>query len=370
VRRHAFAIATSWNASSLSLYFRALAAELAARGHDVVLLVPNQRHDVVDQTGNPRILTWPSKRPVHLRDARFLWNLTREYRPTCMVANFGAANLMLLVGLARRVRHRIAWYHTVSAAIDANWSRSRFRLAALRFRKQLVLRTATAVVAPSEAARRDAVNSMGVAASRCLVRSHAIRDPFTEQPELERLQSGGELVICVGRLDPNKGQDVLIGAIPLLTDEFPGLQVEFVGDGPSATDLMLLAAQLGVASRCNFTGALHPTEVLRRMRRATVVAVPSRAEAFGVVALEALSVGTPVVASAVGGLSEIVRDGVDGFLVPPSDPGAMASRIAQVLRSPGLKNTLSQGARSEFEQRFDQSIEVPNLATWLESLPS
>jgi glycosyltransferase involved in cell wall biosynthesis len=109
-------------------------------------------------------------------------------------------------------------------------------------------------------------------------------------------------------------------------------------------------------------------EVLRKMAAAMATVVPSRSEAFGLVNIESMAVGTPVVGSAVGGIVEIVRDGKDGFLVPPDDPSALATRLETVLTHPQLRRELSRRARERFLAEFEQSRSVREQADWQEAL--
>ena len=98
----------------VSDYLRQLAHTLVKNGHQVVLIVDKQRHDLEDHRANPAIYTWPSPYPWKLRDALFLWDLIRQYKPRCLIGVFRAVNLMMLVGWLMRVPHRIAWYRTTS----------------------------------------------------------------------------------------------------------------------------------------------------------------------------------------------------------------------------------------------------------------
>jgi glycosyltransferase involved in cell wall biosynthesis len=104
------------------------------------------------------------------------------------------------------------------------------------------------------------------------------------------------------------------------------------------------------------------------MAAADVVVVPSRDEAFGIVNVESLAVGTPVVASRVGGISEIVRDGRDGFLVPPDDPAALADRLSTLLCDANLRRTMAGSARRRFVDTYELETNIPRLAEWCEDL--
>jgi glycosyltransferase involved in cell wall biosynthesis len=104
------------------------------------------------------------------------------------------------------------------------------------------------------------------------------------------------------------------------------------------------------------------------MAAAAVVVVPSRSEALGAVNIEALAVGTPVVAANVGGIGEVVRDGLDGYLVPPDDVDALGERIGRLLADPARRATFGDNARRGFLERFELSAGLARHAQWYEEL--
>jgi len=134
---------------------------------------------------------------------------------------------------------------------------------------------------------------------------------------------GGPLALLLGMLSERKGADVFAAGV----DSAPGWQGVMVGDGP-------LAASLAVSHRAvRQVSPVPSAEVANWLRAADVVVVPSRREPLGLAAVEALACGTPVIASNVGGLREVVRDGENGLLVPPDDPGALAAALVRMLDS-------------------------------------
>ena len=354
-----YCISTSWH-GAVSGHFRALAGELAARGHRVFIVVDQQRCDVVNREANPAVLTWPSRRPTNWSDAVWFADFLRRERPRALIANWGATNIMLAVGLAVGVSVRVAWYHTIFNAnvIDGGmgslWSKLRL------WRKRLVYRAATHFATASDAARADLASVYGVPLERIATLGLSLADPGVVSSPASSLD-----VICVGRLFRSKGQDVLLRAIALLPD---AVRLILVGDGPARSEYVALSKKLHIAHRCTFIGTVPPENVPRRMARASVTVVPSRDEAFGMVNIESLAVGTPVVATRVGGIPEIIRDGVDGLLVPPDDPTALANAIATVLRAPGLRDRMSANARQRFLKQYEQQAVVRQQAEWLESL--
>lgn len=365
-----FLLGFTWRDSPPSLHLRALGGELARRGHRVILLVDRQRFDLRRPEANPAIEVWPSPRPVKARDARFLLALLRRHRPRALIANQAPTNLMMLLGWLRRVPVRVAWHRTLTAQIEAG---SRGPLAALthpllRARKRLVYRAATHLIANSEASREDLERHFAVPARRCRVFLNSLADPL---PALEAEGAPAReegLVVCPGRFHPSKGQDVLLRALPAVRERFPGARLEFLGGGPTLEECRRLAEELGVEAAVTFRGTVPRDEVARRLAAAAVAAVPSRSEAFGMVNVEAMAVGTPVVASRAGGIPEVVRDGEEGRLVPPGDPAALAAALSDLLAAGELRRRLGAGGRRRFLERFEQGRAVAEQAGWLEAL--
>ena len=164
------------------------------------------------------------------------------------------------------------------------------------------------------------------------------------------LPRGVPLVLAVGRIQPLKGFDVAVRALALLEDRVPDAHLVIIG-GPSGPAGEAEVERLHTLVRAfGLTGRVHllppqPHELLSTFYRAAdVVLVPSRTESFGLVALEAGACGTPVVASAVGGLTTLVDDGVTGFLVENRDAGAFADAAATILDDPLLAASMGEAA--------------------------
>ncbi len=347
-----FFITATFGDNSVFKYFRSLAGELARRDHRVILIVAGRRYDVVDRDGNPSILTWPSRRPTKLRDAAFLYSLIREYHPDCVIGNFAAVNLCALVGKICGVPNRIAWYHTISRAIEIDSALPKWKQSLLRLRKRWVYRYATRIIANSEAAAKDVQKVFGVAADKCMALPFLI-----PEPEMRNDGVNSDKVVCVGRLYRSKGQATLIRAAKRIRESAPNVVIEFIGDGPERQNYEALAASLGVRDCCSFTGTLPLSDALARVASAAVSVTTSQNEALGLASVEAQAVGTPVVASAVDGITEVVIDGETGFLATPDDADAFAEKIVTLLKNGEMRRRFGLRAREHFEDIFsDKNI--------------
>lgn len=159
-------------------------------------------------------------------------------------------------------------------------------------------------------------------------------------------------VLFVGDLTPRKGVDVLIQAVRRVTDAKLSLRAVIVGHGVQHTALIELARECGLEGVVEFVGWKDRAELSSLYCRARVLAVPSRAEPFGLVIVEAQLCGAVVIASAVGGIPEIITDGQTGFLVPPDDPEVLASTIGRVLGGEQTRASVATMAREHVLKRF------------------
>jgi glycosyltransferase involved in cell wall biosynthesis len=268
-----------------------------------------------------------------------------------------------------RVPIRVAWYHTVSEQIAQDSPQPKWKQGLLQLRKGLAYGAATRLVANSGASAADAQKVYSLPKFKCAVFHNAIRDPLFElrlPADFVRVETAR--LVCVGRFFPSKGQDVLLRALAILKKQIPPVHVEFIGTGPRRKSLEERAQKLGVEGNCTFLDQLPHDEVLRKMAGAVCTVVPSRHEAFGLVNIESMAMGTPVVASAVGGIVEIIRDGKDGFLVPPNEPEKLAEKLLALVSNPRLRSELGCNARQRFLSHFELRGAISEQADWFESI--
>jgi glycosyltransferase involved in cell wall biosynthesis len=159
-------------------------------------------------------------------------------------------------------------------------------------------------------------------------------------------------VLCIAAHNEKKAIDVLIRAMVLLTDIQPPFKLVLAGDGPLRAELEALAASLAVQDRIEFLGHQGRPEIRALLRQCEVFVLPSRSEPFGVAIIEALAYKKPVVATAVGGIREIIEQKKSGILVEPDSPKALADGLRMVLTDSGLKKTLAQNGYARVTECF------------------
>lgn len=157
-------------------------------------------------------------------------------------------------------------------------------------------------------------------------------------------------VIVVANLRPEKGHDVLVDAAPAVLREFPDARFELVGGGAERDALAARAEARGVGGAFVFAG--HADNVAERLAAADLFVLPSRSEAFPNALLEAMAGGLPAVASAVGGVLELVEHERTGLLVPPSDAAALAAALTRLMRRPEEAARMGEAARAHVEAHY------------------
>lgn len=159
-------------------------------------------------------------------------------------------------------------------------------------------------------------------------------------------------LLCVGRLITVKGHLVLLRALAEAREGVPGLTLDIAGHGPLGTALRVYARELGLSDAVRFLGFVSPVQAA--IERAAIVVVPSLGEGFGMVALEAMERGRAVIASAVGGLPEIIADGETGVVVPAGDAGALAEAIVSLAGDLDRTAALGRAGRARALEYFPQ----------------
>jgi D-inositol-3-phosphate glycosyltransferase len=182
------------------------------------------------------------------------------------------------------------------------------------------------------------------------------------------------VLLFVGRIQRLKGLEVLLRAFALLSDV--NGRVIIVGgqkgthESREIARLQHLAGRLGIADRCSFVGAVPHAQLPLYYSAADVTVMPSSYESFGLVAVESLACGTPVVATRVGGLTSIVRDGETGVLVPWRDPQLFADALRRVLTDLGARGRMVRNARASVMEYGWERIADEHLALYGEVLAS
>ncbi len=186
--------------------------------------------------------------------------------------------------------------------------------------------------------------------------------PAEEAPERRTVR-----LLCVGRLISLKGQAILLEAMAELLARGLDVRLTVVGDGPRREELIARGEQLGLADRVEWTGAVGQDEISHYYAEADVFCLPSFAEGVPTVLMEAMLTKTPVVATRIAGVAELVDDGESGLLVPPGRADLLAAAVERLARDPGLRSRLAGAGRGKVEAEFDAARSAERLARLFEA---
>lgn len=223
------------------------------------------------------------------------------------------------------------------------------------FPTRILLRRSDLVVANSQSFRADFIREFPHLEKKTIFIHNGVnpeefglvrRDPERAQDPQNRY------VLCIANHNEKKAVDVLIRATALLTALKPPFKLMLVGDGPLRGQLEALAASLGLEHQVIFLGSQGREEVRNLLHGCEVFTLPSRSEPFGIAVIEAMACGKPVLATAIGGIAEIVESGTSGILVEPDNAAALAHELRRLLSDDQLRKRLGEAGYKRVMQHF------------------
>jgi teichuronic acid biosynthesis glycosyltransferase TuaC len=361
--------------NGVSTHVLCLAKYLHKLGHEVTVLAP----DVFSRKENGITFIWkrpllPYRNPLNPRNLLLpsfaLCNELRNIhsRRPIDILHVHDSTAFLSANLFSRF-HRIPTVFTVHSLPGSEQSAfNPGRVAKMYyFAERYVAKHASALICLSASQvsfmRRFAANSKYLG----IVPNCVDLMPFVpeERAEISRISRSPSREIClfVGSMVRIKGLEWLVKAIPLVLRHRPRAFFVFVGDGPLKRHLVQMVQAIGVAAHTHFEGAVPREKVRLWYRNSSLFILPSLSEGQPQVILEAFADGLPVVATSVGGVPDLVREGWNGLLVPPKDEAALAQAICNLLDNDSLRktyklNALKTAKRFSWEENITRVVEI------------
>ena len=303
------------------------------------------------------VMVLPDRFPGDPRTTRALAALAA--RPDTHILQTHGYKANVLAALAVRSARR-PWIAFLHGETWENWKvRIYFALERLAVRRADRIVVVCRRMAAALCARGVPDSKVRVVHNACLV---APAESERAAPDAD----APRVIGVVGRLSPEKGVDVALRVQQVVVRRAPDARLWVVGEGPDRTRLHDQAEHLGIAPRVDWLG--YREEMGALYRRMSVLLIPSRSEGLPNVALEAMAYGIPVVATAVGGVPEVVTHGRTGFLTAPADVEGLASCVLSLLENAALRRQLGEAARHEAISRFSPDARGRALAKIYEEL--
>lgn len=170
-------------------------------------------------------------------------------------------------------------------------------------------------------------------------------------------------VVCVGRLTPAKGQHLLVDAVARIAQQGGAIRLRVIGAGPDMASLRSQIERLGAGPFVQLDGAVNPDRIRDVYASAHCFCIASFAEGIPVVLMEAMAMGLPCVATRITGIPELIRDGIDGLLVAPSDVDGLAAALRLLMDDPALRERLGRSGRERVLEQYDLQRNVGALGS-------
>ena len=296
---------------------------------------------------------------------RALWKLivaARRSRPDVVVVRgYNAETLGRIAARLSGVKHTIMWVHNIGDAEP----RGRVRVLVDR----ALTRWTSGYFGVAEAQRRYLVDELGYPADKIRIIHNGVDGKqFNASTDRTALAEFGfahddPVVGILAALRPEKDHVNFLRAAREVVDVLPNAKFLIIGDGPTRLPLESLCGELGIATNVRFTGSR--SDVSQLLRAIDVFVLSSvTVECFPMALLEAMAAGRPAVCTAVGGVTEMIVDGVTGYLVPPQDPHQLAGRVISLLSEQHAAQRMGRAARERLESEFDldRSVEKAQRA--------
>lgn len=199
------------------------------------------------------------------------------------------------------------------------------------------------IIAVSSSVKDHLVKNNLASANKVVVINNAIEPKETVLNKKIKLANKAPIIGAIGSLNSQKGHEFLIKAMSLIKTKYPLSMLEIIGDGPLKNPLKLKAKELNIEHNITFLG--YQNDVGKYMKHWDVFVLPSLSETFGIVILEAMQAGIPVVATDVGGIKDIISNHINGILVKSKDPKGIANAAIEIIGRPALAAKLKRGGR-------------------------
>lgn len=354
--RIAYIVTRADSVGGVQVHVRDLAAALRAQGHFPTVITGGNGPFVQQllaqdtPTISLRHLSVPINPVNDLRALREIHGVLKSLSPDLLAVHSAKA------GILGRLAGRSLNIPSVLTAHGWTFTPGipRWQAAVYRQIERSVGPLTTKIITVSEYDRRLGIEA-GIAPEDRLV---TVYNGMPDVPLRLRADPGRSplRLVMVARFEPQKDHETLLHGLAGLTDQ--SWELDLVGDGPLRLPMESLANRLGIASKVRFLG--QRTDVDHILAQAQVGLLVTRWEGFPLCILEAMRAGLPVVATAVAGIGEAVRDGVTGYLIPRGDVMLLRDRIGRLLKDPAARIRMGASGRTRYEQHFTLDHFVTN----------
>jgi len=325
---------------AISKQFVMLAKSFVDNGYRVIFITDGKKK-IENRDDGIEYLSWPSFRPTKSADFLYALKVIRDNKPIATISNFGSVSIMLIASWLLHVPNRICNFHTTPVQSKtlgiAIWK---------KYRKKIIYYLSTLIVFDSDGLKREFIEKYGNIHGKFMILNNGLK-----RIEIKNYKKEG--ILFTGRLEKIKGVEYLIKAMAIVVKQIPSAFVDLYGDGSCKKEYEDLVKDLGLEKNVFFRGNYRHDLLLEKYQHYKLAVLPSLGEGFPLSAIEAIASGLPLVASNVGGLPDIVKEGINGYLVEPQNEKALADKILLLLSDSEKLRSFSEESLQIFNDNYE-----------------
>tara|TARA_B100000900_G_scaffold413388_1_gene437256 strand:- start:674 stop:1759 length:1086 start_codon:yes stop_codon:yes gene_type:complete len=329
-------------------YFKYLGKEFNSNNFSVIFIFDGSLKKLPPNKKNIKYFTYPNQRPTKLKDFIFICKIIKQEKPVLCISNFGSTNIVTIASYVFKVPNRINYFHTSPQQLQIDSKRNAIFDWFLMQRKILILKINTHIITNSFMMSDLITKLFKIKRNRISILPYLIEKSKINWEPLENR----EFSMCiVGRLSISKGHKDLLYAFNECIKENPKLKLLIVGDGPEKKSLQELTESLEQKDNVTFLGNIPNKDIGKIFSKCFASISASKSEAFGIVNIESLREGTPVICTNTEGSNDIIINGKNGFNVDLAKKNDLAKKVALVLKN---WEKYSKSALETFEKKYEK----------------
>ena len=342
-------ISTSKFGAVIPDYFKYLGEEFRNNNFSVIFIFDGKVRNLPSNEKKIKYFTYPNQRPTKLKDFIFICKIIRKEKPVLCISNFGSTNIVTIASYVFRVPNRINYLHTSPNQLKIDSKKNSIYDWFLRQRKTLILKINTHIITNSTMMSELIFKSFKIKKNKIFVLPYLLEKSKNNWRPFDKRDYN---ICIVGRLSLSKGHKDLLSAFKDCIKIDPKLNLIIAGDGPEKNILQNLAESLEQKNHVTFLGNMPNKEIGTIFSKCFASISASKSEAFGIVNIESLREGTPVICTNTEGSKDIIVNGENGFNVDLTKKNDLAKKIELVLKN---WPKYSENALKTFEKKYSKN---------------
>ena len=323
-------ISTSKFGTAIPNYFKYLGEEFRNNNFSVIFIFDGKVKKLPPNRKNIKYFTYPNPRPTRLNDFVFISKIIKKEKPILCISNFGSTNIVTIASYVFGVPNRINYLHTSPNQLRIDSKKNSIHDWFLKQRKILILKINTHVITNSTMMSELITKSFKIKKNKISVLPYLLEKSKNNWRPFDKR----DYSICIiGRLSLSKGHKNLLYAFNECIKTNPKLKLLIVGDGPEKNTLQKITESLSQKNSVDFLGNVPNRDIGTIFSKCFASISASKSEAFGIVNIESLREGTPIICTNTEGAKDIIVNGKNGFIVDLTKKNDLARKIELVLKN-------------------------------------